>query len=231
KVNQMTKDTYEKRIIAYADIIGWSEACRNPLNFDLCRNIVNQIANHSRSFSPDIKQRLKDTSRVPNALIEEHACIEFSFFSDNFAVSAPVNRGQKVFEIMTWASNQLLLKRFSVRGGVTIGDLYHDHRVIFGPAMVEAVELERKAYYPRLLCSEELSQHLKQTDYREKVVLADYDKGVIANIACGSLHARDDLIKIIQGKLYETKELSHKLKWQYLLETLPKMYEALSILY
>jgi hypothetical protein len=45
---------------------------------------------------------------------------------------------------------------FLIRGGVTIGKLYHSRGVAFGPALVTAVEVEsRVAVYPRVVLSHE----------------------------------------------------------------------------
>ncbi len=43
---------------------------------------------------------------------------------------------------------QLLYKGFFLRGGLSYGNLYHKGDVCFGPALVNAVTLERKATYP-----------------------------------------------------------------------------------
>ncbi len=44
-----------------------------------------------------------------------------------------------------------------IRGGVTIGDLYHRNNIVYGPAMIEAYRLESKcAIYPRIIMSEDM---------------------------------------------------------------------------
>jgi hypothetical protein len=50
---------------------------------------------------------------------------------------------------------------FLTRGGIAVGQLHHRQNVVFGPALVEAVNLEREAIYPRLICSPGLLAHLK----------------------------------------------------------------------
>ncbi len=210
----MTTDTYEERIIAYADILGWREASKNPSEFGRLKAAAQGIADHARLVS-----------KAP-------ADIEFSFFSDSFAVSAPVNSGQNVFRIMSWASNSLLHEnKFLVRGGVTIGYLYHKQNIIFGPAMIEAVEIEEMACYPRLLCSEKLGRYLEQTNYKNTAVIKDdSDQNLVVNIAVGNkLIVKEEIMTIIEGELSKAVKFAHKSKWQYLQEMLPKMYEALDI--
>jgi hypothetical protein len=51
---------------------------------------------------------------------------------------------------------------FLIRGGVTIGNLYHAQGIVFGPAMVEAYELEsRTAVYPRIVVSHTIMRRPK----------------------------------------------------------------------
>jgi hypothetical protein len=48
---------------------------------------------------------------------------------------------------------------FLIRGGATIGKLYHANGVVFGEAMIDAFELEvRTAIYPRIVLSHKITQ-------------------------------------------------------------------------
>lgn len=50
----------------------------------------------------------------------------------------------------------MICKGILFRGAVVIGDLYNDKIIIFGPAMLEAYELEsKKAIYPRIIIEED----------------------------------------------------------------------------
>lgn len=206
---------YEERIICYADILGWTNACNDLTNFKCVYATTEKIRNYANQFSALIKKAVKDP---------EHSSIEFSFFSDNFAVSAPVNYGHKVLEIMSWAYQELIREDFLVRGGVTIGCIYHRDGVIFGPALSEAVNMEEKeACFPRLLCNEKLVEHFKKTEYGTKYFLFDNDQKWVVNIATGSCHAENDLMAIIQRN--RNKWVKFAKKWQYMEEILPRMYE------
>src|ERR1700730_516188 len=121
----MADDAYETRLIAFADILGWTKAINDLSKFKCLLEIITSIADYARNFSPDVKAKLKTTPGVPHRLIEDHSGIEFSYFSDSFFVSVPVAHGQSIFNILSWANDRLLRKEFAVRGGVTIGDLYH----------------------------------------------------------------------------------------------------------
>lgn len=45
---------------------------------------------------------------------------------------------------------ELLQLGFLTRGGITIGPVHHRDNIIFGPALIEAVALEKEAHYPRI---------------------------------------------------------------------------------
>ncbi|MFA5453360.1 MAG: hypothetical protein WC248_07285 [Candidatus Methanomethylophilaceae archaeon] len=221
---------YEQRIVVYADVLGWSDACRDLSKFPSLQKAANEIANYAHNFSLPIKQALRSAQGVSPKTTEQHALIQFSFFSDNFVVSAPVDHDhvKMIFKIIAFATHELLRSKFLIRGAVALGGLYHDDAgVIFGPALVEAVDMEKKTGYPRLICSDCLIEFLERTDYKDNVIIYDLDKKWVANIACGSFHAMTDLNKIIDEKLVMLNK--HKDKWQYMQEMLSRMYKASGI--
>ncbi len=223
-------DVYEQRIIVYADILGWSNACKDLSQFPLLKKAADEIADYARKFSLPVKESLKNAQGVSPATIAQHAEIQFSFFSDNFAISVPVDHDhvKMIFKIIAFATHELLRAGFLIRGAVTLGDLYHDDAgVIFGPAIVEAVDIEKKACYPRIVCGDRLIEFLDKTDYKNNVIISDLNKKWVANIACGSIFAMTDLNKIIEGKLPTQNQF--KDKWQYMQDMLPLMYKASGI--
>jgi hypothetical protein len=61
-----------------------------------------------------------------------------------------------------------------IRGGATIGKLYHANGVIFGEAITEAVQLEtRTAIYPRVVLSNKITQRQNWTADRLFVLKDD----------------------------------------------------------
>jgi hypothetical protein len=223
-------DVYEQRIIVYADILGWSNACKDLSQFPSLKKAADKIADYARNFSLPVKESLKNAQGVSPATIAQHAEIQFYFFSDNFAISAPVDHDhvKMIFKFIAFATHELLRAGFLIRGAFTLGDLYHDDAsVIFGPAIVEAVDIEKKACYPRIVCGDRLIEFLDKTDYKNNVIISDLNKKWVVNIACGSIIAMTDLNKIIEEKL--TTQNKFKDKWQYMQDMLPLMYKASGI--
>jgi hypothetical protein len=227
-------ESYEQRVIVYADIIGWTAACQEPSNYPRLRAVTQGIAERGRNFSAEVKAKVAKLAGagVPLHFIEQHASFEFSFFSDNLAISVPSRYAEQVFKTIAFVVHGLLREGFLVRGGVTLGDVYHRNNVLFGPALIEAVDLERTARYPRLLCSPSLVTFLEDASYKDKAIILDREKEWVLNIACGGPDAFLDLNGILKNKLTalrleERAEIEKK--WSYLLDTLPQMFRSAGI--
>jgi hypothetical protein len=94
-----------------------------------------------------------------------------AFFSDTLVVAAPIVRetddATEVGNLMRharWLQNDLVAEGFFVRGGLTLGSLHLDEHVLFGPALVEAYELESNvAVHPRIVLSRAAAQTQRRT--------------------------------------------------------------------
>lgn len=53
---------------------------------------------------------------------------------------------------------KLINRDMLIRGAITRGKLYHSEDFVFGPALVEAAELEKLAMYPRVIVDREILQ-------------------------------------------------------------------------
>ncbi|HEX9253917.1 MAG TPA: hypothetical protein VF938_00175, partial [Candidatus Angelobacter sp.] len=146
-------DMYTERILAYGDILGWTEAieaCENQADYDRIKKAIDHIHEYAKNFALHIKEKVSKAVG-PNVPLQEYLGIEFAFFSDSFAVSIPADDGYRIFDILSNICHPLLCSNFLTRGGITMGSLHHVENVIFGPALIEAHRLEQEAVYPRLL--------------------------------------------------------------------------------
>lgn len=152
----MTKEfIYEKRIVAYIDLLGTEEFVkrRDPKIID----IVNKFASYAKD--PTFK--------------EDN--LEVTVFSDHIAISFPVvssnkinleNLSTTIFNILYECCAYAFLKELLLRGSVAIGDLYHKDQVIVGQALVDAYYLESEhADSPRIILSEELLELINRHTY------------------------------------------------------------------
>ena len=217
---------YERRIIGYVDVLGWRDACKLFDVNDLLR-VVMGIKDHAASFSKEAKNSLRDAGTNYSNIREQRA-IEFSFFSDNFAVSAPATKqhAANIFKILGWACHELLKKKFAARGAITLGDLYHEDDIIFGPALSEAVDIEQnRACYPRILCTDTLMEFLSPINNKIEGLVRDQHRNWVVNWAFGAPQfVLPELDSIVKDKIAcSSKSLE---KWMYLQQILPVMYAS-----
>jgi hypothetical protein len=106
-----------------------------------------------------------------------------TIFSDSIIISYPINRMYAlIFEIQDVA-RLLSTCGYMIRGGLSFGKLYHRDKIVVGPAMIDAYNLESKlAGTPRIILSKEYinkanefnDQYKSYIDFI-KVVRADKD--------------------------------------------------------
>jgi hypothetical protein len=176
--NENKHKIYEQRVIAFVDILGWREACKTE-----SRQLIKAtqtIHNAAGAFSSAIKAEIK---KLPNMRINPiYLANQFGAFSDHFATSAPANLAHHVIGGAAEVCLKLLQIGFLTRGAITLGNLHHIDNVIFGPALIEAVQLEKEAVYPRLVCSPKLIDHLKSFPSECDPIIADHLGRQIVNL-------------------------------------------------
>lgn len=80
-------------------------------------------------------------------------------FSDSIIVSYKLDEESAVFDMLFdiyLLQIELIQRGLLVRGAISAGQLIHDEQVVFGPALNEAVELEKLAMYPRVILTQEI---------------------------------------------------------------------------
>jgi len=77
---------------------------------------------------------------------------KFLWVSDSIILSSSKGDAHLLLEMMLTLQAKLFSLGLSVRGGISVGSLYFE-RNIWGMPMIEAVELEIKANYPRIIIS------------------------------------------------------------------------------
>lgn len=142
KVSYRKKAVYEKRIVAFVDILGFKTIIEDSVCDTSLRRKVLEATEiiHSRR-----EGQIEGT--------------QVTTFSDSAVISYPLNmRNALFYTIIDIIHLQLELgnKGIMLRGGIAIGDVYHDDDIVFGPAMNEAYFLESKvAKFPRVVIRKE----------------------------------------------------------------------------
>ena len=151
---------YEDRYCLFLDILGFQshiietaankESSKSQMTFPQLKSALEQISKgvHYRE-KIEVSGRWKPSSR------------QVTQFSDSVIISYLKNEanGNGVSSILMDVHNlqlKLVTKGILLRGAVTSGLLYHDEDFVFGPALNDAVELERLANYPRVILDGEI---------------------------------------------------------------------------
>lgn len=141
-----------ERIVAFVDILGFKNMVHDSLNSQESANNLHEAL--KRIY--DLKNHNESPTEVTS--LREFG-VEISTFSDSIVISYPIDyEGGLFFILMELIHLQLDLACYGIliRGGLSIGLLYHDGNIVYGPAMNEAYYLESKcAIYPRIIINKE----------------------------------------------------------------------------
>ncbi|BAM06331.1 hypothetical protein LFE_0615 [Leptospirillum ferrooxidans C2-3] len=119
--------------------------------------------------------------RLPNQQNDsDETSKKVSQFSDSITVSYNLDEDSAVYHLLfdTYMLQiELLRWGIIVRGAIATGKLYHDDKLVFGPALIKAVELEKDAKYPRVILDKKIidigkENHAKwhSSEYEEKAI-------------------------------------------------------------
>lgn len=142
---------YGQYMVAFIDILGFRNIVQKSENeIEYFKKILHatQIIEHLVGYN-DEKQ--KDKERF----------VEMVQFSDSLVISMPYNSIYGLRKIiMDLDLVQKVIARdvgIMIRGGLTVGKLYHKGNISFGPAFVDAYQLESKvAKTPRIIIDPKL---------------------------------------------------------------------------
>lgn len=135
------KPRYQRRLVLFLDFLGFKEhverSAREPAHLARLVAAMDVVGEIGASHKSILKSQ------------------KVTQFSDSIVVSYKVSEPSAVFLLLNqiaFGVLDLAERGFLVRGGVTVGKLYHSKRHVVGPAMNEAHRLESKvAKHPRVL--------------------------------------------------------------------------------
>lgn len=179
---------YEKRVVAYIDILGFKNILNNTVNKGGKDNIdsINELIKVYNQIR-DIWDLDENRNSSNKERIESK---EVTIFSDTIVISFKVTDTSEVFFTLLelkWLVMELVWNEILCRGAISIGKLIHTDKYLFGPALVEAYTLEKKAaLYPRIILDRKIidlgakyrsEQHTKEMErsYVEELLEKDSD--------------------------------------------------------
>ena len=193
-------------IIAYLDILGATNKICNDDDFS--------FLNHLNMFMEDAIEE------SGGGIFPHKEKIFIKIFSDNILLAIELKENDELredkiaalFNTVANIYNEFLRYGYLMRGAIVEGDFFHNDIIVYGKALVEAVNLEeKKAIYPRILVQKELSKSLQH------YLLQDRDGLYILNIFQLSeyfdhLSFKLELLKILEQ--YKDKDhIKAKIMW------------------
>lgn len=159
---------YEEHFVAFIDFLGFAaaiEAASDEARTQLLQLMV--------ALSETESEFTIETRATPDGVATEVAP-NITTFSDNIVISYPLEKlrakgyysdqNTPTFildgfaKLLSWLAISALRIGFLVRGGATIGRLYHSNGVVYGEGMVEAYRIESQvSVYPRVVLSEKIA--------------------------------------------------------------------------
>jgi hypothetical protein len=151
------EEGYHQRYCAFVDILGFrqlvSRLSEDASHFEALRGLLEKV--HSRPQGAD----------GPNEQIRTQS------ISDAVAMSTAVTPGglADMLDALQALCIDLLCQGFFVRGAVVKGQLYHDHRMVFGEALVKAFHFESEvARFPRIIVLRDVREDMLKYQARHK---------------------------------------------------------------
>ncbi|TCD46989.1 hypothetical protein [Chlorobium sp. N1] len=145
---------YQDKVVCFLDILGF----KKHVNDTIVRGGEEDLERTDHLIK--VFNLIREILDIDQS--EERFGTEVTQFSDCVVISFNITEESGVFyallDIM-WVQVNLALNGILCRGGVAQGKLVHTPKVLFGPGMVNAYELESKAaVYPRVIFGESIIQ-------------------------------------------------------------------------
>jgi len=146
---------------AYVDILGYTDRILK------CGDDYDALNQELQ----DLKKKISDHQSLLARMIESQGTV--SFFSDSIYVHVPIPSSDvKVFEdgrpeicgsieYLAMFQFNLTLENVYVRGGAAVNFGYLDKTIAFGPGLLDAVECEKAAEFPRICLTEMARERIK----------------------------------------------------------------------
>lgn len=93
--------------------------------------------------------------------------IDIILFSDSIIIMTKEEKANELLSVIAWIYNQFLCMGMIIRGAICYDTLKYDRNCSYlvGKAQVKAVELEKRAFYPRIVLSQEAEHIMPDKKY------------------------------------------------------------------
>lgn len=176
----MSKIVFEERAVAFIDVLGFKSVVESADGANL--NFLEDLVETLERAVPGLDGSIDST--VPRELIPKHISI-----SDCIILSAPLISDKMSsycgLSILVMRAIQLthifLSKGYLIRGGISIGQVWHTDSNIVGPAYQDAYLIETKTGAPRIELSTEAKKYWLQRNDASNSMCRNYRECFMVN--------------------------------------------------
>lgn len=181
---------YRECYVAFLDMLGFSNKCvKKELScseiFKLLsiNSLINYVAKH---------KLLKHI--IPKDVVDS---TYYSIMSDSIFIAAPANDYGLLYilYLCSFIQNMLLENNVLLRGGITKGEFFGKDDIVFGPAVVEAYNIERFiSNFPRIVLAECIIDDMKKAGLFKKKTPEYYISNAINKSEEDSIFSQIELL-------------------------------------
>lgn len=162
--NKTGDKKYQNRAILFIDLLGFKNAVNSSVySEELFTKIMRAVNSLYKAKGDNYNGPLKGSE----------IGVDISTFSDSLVISKDLLEPGSFYYLLNmayFAIAEIIASGFVARGAITVGKLYHDEKVIFGPGINDAYMLENKcAIYPRVIVQKEVVEKMLLQNHLNEV--------------------------------------------------------------
>jgi hypothetical protein len=202
-----------RSVTGFVDVLGYSEQIKEAFKAGQGMNELLQIKSALQEAGAHLRER--QTAGFDMRMFEVR------FFTDNIVIGEPIpEHGRPIGTLLNiitylgWFQSEMACRGYFVRGAVSAGELYIDQEIVFGPALLEAVEGEKVADNPRIILTDSAFA-LIQDDFKTWIGGApDYLGVLVDSDGRAFIDYLEESVMIARDEVGPYTELVHRQKAQ-----------------
>ncbi|MCW4152766.1 hypothetical protein OM427_24945 [Halomonas sp. 18H] len=179
----MPKIKFEDRAVAFIDVLGFKNVVDAAGQGGNKHAELERLIEVLESAVPNLDGTVDQA--VPRELIPRHI-----YISDSIILSAPLTsskmpsyRGLSTLVMRVIQISHILLSQgYLLRGGISVGSVWHTASNIVGPAYQEAYQIETKTQVPRVELSPDAKSHWVSTEGNSNTMCLEYMNRFMVNV-------------------------------------------------
>ena len=140
----MKDRTYEEYVVVFLDILGFSDKISSTINDPTgIKRILDMLAK-AKQWVSFVNKNDSDEARP----------VIGRMFSDTIVLSCAdtgIERLKFIFSFLSLFQATIVQEGYFFRGAAVVGDHYEEGEIMFGPAILQAYEIEKLAVWPRVV--------------------------------------------------------------------------------